>query len=226
MQIVLDIKLGRVYIPVADLPRQHSGFVCRIGSSGRGFQAILIAAAIIAMCVTWIVHVVFPATNESAAIAAKQPSGEAVRHAAIATCIVMPMLIWYLLDAAQVAVVLLIVLLTHRALARAGGGITGSSGADDRKRRGRRRGRARLPPQHNWKLDTVVRASRPALVLALFGADRQGRQACAALRDSVQRVSHSARLRLEPASRGRRGWPERDHFRTDCSSMVSRWTSK
>jgi Protein of unknown function (DUF2955) len=80
-----------------------------------GIQSVLIAAAIIAICVTWIVHAVFPATGEMAAAAAKQPrleSGEAVRHAAIATGIIMPMLIWYLLDASQVAVVLLIVLLS------------------------------------------------------------------------------------------------------------------
>ena len=80
-----------------------------------GIQSVLIAAAIIGICVTWIVHAVFPATGETSAAATKQTglqAGEAVGHAAVATGVIMPMLIWYLLDASQVAVVLLIVLLS------------------------------------------------------------------------------------------------------------------
>lgn len=102
--VTLLLQISTIAIPVLSITSSTAAVA---------FREALIAAVIIAFLVVWIAHAMFPAGQVTAT--AEEPirlePDAALRQALIATLILMPMLVWYLLDASQVAVVLLIVLL-------------------------------------------------------------------------------------------------------------------
>lgn len=103
--VTLLVQISAIAMPVLSVTSSAAAV---------GFRGVLIAAVVIAFLVTWVAHMVFPARQGIAT--AEEPlrleADTAMRQALVTSLILMPMLVWYLLDASQVAVVLLIVLLT------------------------------------------------------------------------------------------------------------------
>jgi hypothetical protein len=84
-----------------------------------GFAAALLVGGMIALLSVWAAHWAFPAPMEGAAAGALQtasaaPPTEAIagRHALLDTLVVLPILVWFILDASQLAVVILVTILT------------------------------------------------------------------------------------------------------------------
>ena len=83
------------------------------------FAGTLLLAGVIALITVWVAHAAFPApaavAPDAAPAASPAPPTEpaaAARHALLETLVLLPLLIWYILDATQVAVVVLIVIVT------------------------------------------------------------------------------------------------------------------
>lgn len=83
-----------------------------------GFAATLVSAGAVALLTVWLAHVAFPGSASAAApatqaVATVPPRPEvAARHALLDTLVLVPMMIWFILDASQVAVVMLITMVT------------------------------------------------------------------------------------------------------------------
>jgi hypothetical protein len=84
-----------------------------------GFATTLLLAAIVALMAVWAAHAAFPLLPSMPADAAPGPSAKpaaeprvAARHALLDTIVLVPALVWFILDATQVAVVVLIIILT------------------------------------------------------------------------------------------------------------------
>jgi hypothetical protein len=83
-----------------------------------GFAAALLSAGTVAVITVWFAFAIFPtplaAFSVTAAPGAVRPLDPAAasRHALLDTVILLPLLVWYILDATQVAVVVLIVIVT------------------------------------------------------------------------------------------------------------------
>lgn len=84
-----------------------------------GFAATLLSAGVVALITVWAAHAAFPApaaavTDAAPAVGATGPAEPttAARHALLDTLVLLPVLIWFILDATQVAVVVLIVIVT------------------------------------------------------------------------------------------------------------------
>ena len=83
------------------------------------FAATLIVAGVVALVAVWAAHTAFPdpaatpadATPAAGARGAAEPA-MAARHALLDTLILLPALTWFILDAAQVAIIVLIVIVT------------------------------------------------------------------------------------------------------------------
>jgi hypothetical protein len=83
------------------------------------FAATLLSAGVVALLTVWAAHAAFP--NPAAAVTGAAPAASATsplepaasaRHALLDTLVLLPVLIWYILDATQVAVVVLIIIVT------------------------------------------------------------------------------------------------------------------
>jgi len=92
--------------------------VAVLSPDGAGaFAATLVAAGFVALLTVWAAYAAFPSPAVTA-IAAKPASATslerpmAARYALLDTLVVMPILIWYILNATEAAVVVLIVVLT------------------------------------------------------------------------------------------------------------------
>jgi hypothetical protein len=88
-------------------------------NGANAFATTLVLAGVVALLTVWAAHAAFPApvSDGLVAVAAHNPASLvdpalAARHAFFDTLVVLPVLIWYVLDATQTAVVVLIIILT------------------------------------------------------------------------------------------------------------------
>jgi Protein of unknown function (DUF2955) len=106
--VTLLFQIALVTIPV---------FAVVSPSTASSFTATLLQAGIVALCAVWAAFAIFPATDDrmtapqTRALAPLAPA-VAGRAALRNTLIIMPMLTWYVLDVAQIAVVSLITMVT------------------------------------------------------------------------------------------------------------------
>lgn len=83
------------------------------------FAATLVMAGVVALITVWVAFAAFPAPAAAAEDTSPTPGPEppaepatAARQAAVDTLVLLPALIWFILDATQIAVVVLIVIVT------------------------------------------------------------------------------------------------------------------
>jgi len=106
--VTLLLQIAAVTLPV---------FAVVSPETASGFAETLFQAACVALVAVWAAFAVFPAPDDPA-VSAKAPSAaplepaDAARVALRNTLVLLPVLMWYILDASQVAVVVLITIVT------------------------------------------------------------------------------------------------------------------